>query len=351
MTASMPEQPLPAPAVGAPFDSARLSAFLREALPQLEGTMQLERVRGGQSNPTYFVTFGERRLVLRKQPPEVLPSAHAIDREFRILRALEETDVPVPRALFFYPGRDIVGTPFYVMDRVEGRIFEDCALPGVARDERAAMYDAMCETLVRLHAVDLRAAGLGDYGKPGNYYARQIARWSRQWELSKTRENPDLDRLVAWLPANIPAGDETTIAHGDFRLGNLIFHPTEPRVVAVLDWELSTLGHPLADVAFVCLVWRSTPEEFHGVRGLDINALGIPTRREFLDRYAALSGRSEQITSFHEAFALFRFAVILEGVADRARSGNAASTDAADVGALGAAFARRAIEVIEEGDH
>ena len=236
------------------------------------------------------------------------------------------------------------------MERVEGRIFEDCALPSIPRAERAAMYEAMCETLVRLHAVDLRAAGLEDYGRPGNYYARQIARWTRQWELSKTREIPEIDRLVTWLPANIPPGDETTIAHGDFRLGNLMFHPTEPRVVAVLDWELSTLGHPLADVAFVCLAWLSTPQEFHGVRGLDIAALGIPSQEMFLERYAALSGRHERVTAFHQAFALFRFAVILEGVADRARSGNAASTDAAEHGAMSVAFARRAIEVIEEGN-
>ena len=202
-------------------------------------------------------------------------------------------------------------------------------------------------TMARLHRVDWAALGLADYGKPGNYFSRQIARWTRQWEMSKTAENQDIERLIRWLPEHMPASDDTTINHGDFRLGNLMFHPTEPRVIAVLDWELSTLGHPLADVAYNCMAWYTASDEFSGMLGLDLQALGIPSQQEYLDHYRLCSGREEGITAFHLAFSMFRFAVILEGIASRARAGNAAADDAADVGKLCGAFARRAVEVIE----
>ncbi|MCU4121021.1 phosphotransferase family protein [Variovorax sp. N23] len=332
----------------AEFDPARLRDFLRRAIPGLDGEMRLARIGGGQSNPTFFVDFDNRALVLRKQPPgELLPSAHAVDREFRILRALAGTDVPVPDAVLYCDDRSVVGTPFYVMDKLDGRVMSTYALPQIAPAERRAYYLAMAETLAKLHRVDLAAAGLGDYGKPGNFFQRQITRWIRQWEASRTREDANIDRLVAWLPANIPPGDQTTIAHGDFRFGNLMFHPTEPRVIAVLDWELSTLGHPLADVAYSCMAWHTGADEFEGMRGLDLAAEGIPTQAEYVAHYQRSGGCAEPVTNFHLAFSLFRFAVILEGIAARAKRGSAAAEDAVQVGAQAAGFARRAVALID----
>jgi aminoglycoside phosphotransferase (APT) family kinase protein len=330
------------------FDADRLRDHLRGALPGLEGPMRLTRIGGGQSNPTFFVDFDNRALVLRKQPPgELLPSAHAVDREYRILRALAGTGVPVPNALLYGDDRSIIGTPFYVMDKLEGRVLPQYALPGIPAAQRRAYYFAMAETLARLHAVDWAAAGLADYGRPGNFFQRQIARWTRQWEASRTRDDANVDRLVAWLPANIPPGDQTTIAHGDFRLGNLMFHPTEPRVIAVLDWELSTLGHPLADAAYSCVAWHTGADEFDGILGIDLAANGIPTPAEYLAHYRRSGGCSEPVTNFHLAFSLFRFAVILEGVAARAKSGTSAAADAQQVGAQAAGFARRAVALID----
>lgn len=335
------------PAMDCGFEPRHLETFLRATVPGIDGEMKLERIGGGQSNPTFFVSFDNRRVVLRKQPPNVLPSAHAIDREFKVMSALRGTDVPVPNMVLFHASSEVIGTPFYIMDRVEGRVFSDCALPGVAPDDRRAMYFAMADTLARLHRVDWQAVGLADYGKPGNYFSRQIARWSKQWELSKTRELPEIDRIAKWLPQNMPESDITTIAHGDFRIGNLMFHPTEPRVVAVLDWELSTLGHPLADLAYSALAWRLLPSEYVGMRGMDLVSLGIPTEADYLNRYASAGGCEQPIRPFHYAFALFRLAVIFEGIAARARSGAASSDNASEVGELSVAFAMRAIEVID----
>lgn len=330
------------------FDAERLATCLRAQIPGLGGPMRLARIGGGQSNPTFFVDFDDRALVLRKQPPgELLPSAHAVDREYRVLRALAGTDVPVPNAVLYCDDRSVVGTPFYVMDKLEGRVFPHYTLPELPAAERRAYYFAMAETLARLHAVDWAAAGLGDYGRPGNFFQRQVTRWTRQWEASRTREDANIDRLIAWLPANIPAGDHTTIAHGDFRFGNLMFHPTEPRVIAVLDWELSTLGHPLADVAYSCLAWHTGADEFEGMLGIDLAAEGIPTQAEYAAHYRRAGGHAEPVTRFHLAFSLFRFAVILEGIAARARSGIAAASDAQQVGAQAAGFARRAVALID----
>ena len=330
-----------------PFEPGPLEAYLRRELPDLDGAMIVEPIAGGQSNPTFFLRFDDMALVLRKQPPgELLPSAHAVDREHRIMTALAATDVPVPRTLLYSDDRDIVGTPFYVMEAVPGRVFHDSALPGVAPAERSAMYDSMNDVLARLHRVDWQAIGLGEFGKPGNYFLRQIGRWTRQWQSSKTREIPEIDRLIDWLPANVPDDDETTICHGDFRLGNLMFHPQEPRVVAVLDWELSTLGHPLADLAFVCMLYHTTPAEYGGVQGLDLAALGIPSEDAFVGSYCARVGRDEGIGPFHLAFSMFRFAVILEGISARAQAGSAAAENAEAVGALSRVFAERACETI-----
>ena len=333
----------------AEFDTAALQAWLQGHLQgNLEGAMRLRRIGGGQSNPTFFVDFdGGPSLVLRKQPPgPLLPSAHAVDREARIMRALAPTDVPVPEVLACCDERAVIGTPFYVMRRLEGRVLPRTALPEIAPAERHGYFMAMAETLARLHAVDWRAVGLGDYGKSGNFFERQVARWTRQWQASKGQDNPDIDHLVDWLPRHIPKGDITTIAHGDFRMGNLMFHPVEARVVGVLDWELSTLGHPLADLGYCCMAWHMRSHEFDGMRGMDLVAAGIPSQEEFVAHYQRHGGHAEPLQPFHLAFSMFRFAVILEGVAARARGGNAASSDAADVGAQAAAFARRAVEII-----
>jgi aminoglycoside phosphotransferase (APT) family kinase protein len=347
-SASSPVTAAPAETARPEFEPARLDAFLRNALPGLSGPMRLDRISGGQSNPSFFVTFDDRRLVLRKQPPgEVLPSAHAVDREFRVMRALAQTDVPVPPTLLFHPDRNVIGTPFYLMERVDGRVFHDSALPGVAPADRRAMYLSMAETMAKLHTADWAGIGLSDYGRPGSYFARQIGRWTKQWQLSRTRDIPEIDRLIEWLPAHMAPDDETAICHGDFRLGNLMFRPAEPRVVAVLDWELSTLGHPLADAAFSCLAWHSRPEWYNGIMGLDLKALGIPTQDEYLDHYYRAAGRTSGVETFHLVFSLFRFAVILEGIAARAKAGNAAAANAAEVGDLSVAFARRAVELID----
>src|SRR5258708_36053914 len=259
------------------FDLTELDAYLRRVIPGLDGEPALERISGGQSNPTYFLSSPTHRNVLRMPPKgPLLPSAHAVDREHRIMRALENTSVPVPQMLALCTDPDVIGRPFYVMARVAGRVFNDCSLPGVARAERRAMYFAMAEPPAQLHHVDWQAAGLTDFGRVGGYYTRQIARWSKQWTLSKTGDIPDIDRLIVWLGENIPDESATTISHGDFRIGNLMFHPTEPRVVAVLDWDRSTLGHPLADVAYIALGGRRPTHHHMLMSFLHPPALPIP---------------------------------------------------------------------------
>lgn len=327
---------------------ARLDEFLRQRIEGASGTMVLQRVAGGQSNPTFFVDYAQRRLVLRKRPAgPLLPSAHAVDREYRIMSALANSGVPVPRMVLYHADPDLIGTAFYVMERVEGRVFADCSLPGVAASDRRAMVLAMAGTLAALHRVDWRGQDLADFGREGNYFERQIARWSRQWTLSRTREIPEVELLIRWLPAHLPHDEVTTIAHGDFRIGNLMFHPTEPRVVAVLDWELATLGHPLADLAYSALAWRLGSDEYMGMRDRDLAALGMPTQAEYLGAYHARAPEFGPLVPFHSAFALFRLAVIFEGIAARAASGAASAENAQDVGHLSVVFARRAIEVIE----
>jgi aminoglycoside phosphotransferase (APT) family kinase protein len=329
-------------------DAARLQLFLDGHFGEAR-KMRLERIGGGQSNPTFFLDHGSRRMVLRKQPAgPILKGAHAVDREFRVLSALAETDVPVPKPILYHAETDIAGTPFYLMERVDGRVFHDASLPGIEPADRRAIYLAMASTLARLHKIDPNAVGLGDFGRPGNYFERQIARWSKQWAESPTGDIPELDRLAGWLASNLPADDgQLSIAHGDFRLGNLLFHPSEPRVVAILDWELSTLGHPLADLGFCSMAWETTPDEYGGIRGLDLAALGIPMRADFLARYYAEALPTSRLLPFHIAFSLFRFAVIFVGIADRARSGNAAGDNAATLAPLAARFARRGLDLAE----
>jgi aminoglycoside phosphotransferase (APT) family kinase protein len=318
------------------FDVARLETYLRGAIHGFGSPMAIERIQGGQSNPTFIITAGAARYVLRKKPAgPILPSAHLVEREYRIMAALADTGVPTPRVHVLCEDVSVIGTAFYVMDHVDGRIFRDTRLPGMTPAERAAIYDAMQDTLVALHGVDWAAAGLADFGKPANYVGRQIARWTRQYEAARTHDIPAMEKLGAWLSARIPEHDETTIAHGDFRLENMIFQVAEPRPLAVLDWELSTLGHPLCDLGYNCMTYH-LPSYITGCGGLadvDIKALGIPDEDSYVDRYCRLTGRGEIADwTFFLAFSFFRGASIMQGVHARALQSNAAHSRALEVG-------------------
>jgi len=318
------------------FDVAALERYLREKLPGFSGPLAVEQFKGGQSNPTYRLRAGDKRYVLRRKPPgTLLPSAHAVDREYRVITALAPTDVPVARTYVLCTDETVIGTMFYVMDDVEGRVLWDPQLPGMAPKERAAIFDEMNRVIAALHKVDYKAIGLESFGKPGNYFARQIDRWSRQYKASETEKIEAMDRLMEWLPSHIPAGDETSIVHGDYRIDNMVFHATEPRVLAVLDWELSTLGHPMADFSYHMMSWRLSSTEFRGLRGADLGALGIPTEREYRDRYLARTGLdlpSDKDWAFCLAYNMFRAAAIFQGVMARALAGNAASAQAVETG-------------------
>ena len=316
------------------IDIGRLAEFMRAHVDGFRGNLTVERFEGGQSNPTYKLTAGQSRYVLRRKPPgKLLPSAHAVDREYRVITALAAAGFPVPRSRVLCMDESVIGTAFYIMDYVEGRVFWDQSLPGSSAAERAAIYDEMNRVIAALHTVDYDAIGLGDYGRPGNYFARQIDRWTRQYRSSESERIDPMDRLIEWLPCNIPSGDETSIVHGDYRLDNLLFHPTQPRVLAVLDWELSTLGHPLADFAYNCMSWHVSPAVFRGLAGVDLGTLGIPEEAAYVRAYCGRTAR-ESIGNwdFYLAFNLFRLAAILQGIAGRARDGTAASADAIGVG-------------------
>lgn len=330
------------------FDPATLREYLAATFGPSD-RFDLERIGGGQSNPTYYLTWGAERLVLRKKPAgPILAGAHAVEREFRVLTALHPTGVPVPEPLQLVTDETLLGTPFYLMARVEGRVFDDCALPSVAPAERHSIYMGMADAMARLHAIRPDEVGLGDFGRPGNYFERQISRWTRQWRESLSERIAEIDELAALLPETLPPdGGAVSIAHGDFRLGNMLFHPTEPKVVAILDWELATLGHPLADVGFCVMPWHTSPDEYGGILGLDVSRLKLPTCDQFVQRYYEEARPTGQLRPFHVAFALFRFAVIFVGIADRARRGNAASTDAPRVGALARQFAFRGLSVAQ----
>lgn len=314
---------------------ARLAQYLDARLPG-RGPIAIARLPGGQSNPTYRLRRGEQSFVLRKQPQgELLPSAHAVDREYRVLTALAHTEVPVPRTYCYCDDRSLIGTPFFVMAFVEGRHFWDPALPELGADDRAALWDDINSVIARLHNIDYERIGLGDYGKPGNYFQRQIDRWSRQYRASETERIDAMDRLIDWLPRHILADGTTAIVHGDFRIDNLLIHPTRPRVIAVLDWELSTLGHPLADLAYHAMAWRLTAEQFRGMSDKGLPALGIPSEHEYLVRYCARTGRAPleaRDWEFCIVFSMFRLAAILQGIAKRALLGNSADSEAATVG-------------------
>ncbi|MBQ0932074.1 phosphotransferase family protein [Ideonella sp. 4Y16] len=321
-----------------PDEQQRLAAWLRAHVAAFDGELRLSRLAGGQSNPTYRVEAGAHRWVLRRKPPGVLlASAHAVDREHRVMAALAGHGVPVPRMGGLCEDPAVIGSTFVVMEHVDGRVFVDPALPGLPPAERAALYAAMADALAAIHRVDVAAAGLSGHGKPQQYLSRQIARWTRQYRDSQTEDIAPMEALIDWLPAHLPAGlDEHpgTLVHGDFRLDNLIFHPTEPRVLAVIDWELSTLGHPWADLSYHLMAWRVTPDEFRGLKGHDLAALGLPDEAAHLARYlGGRPGPDAATMDWLMAFNMFRMAAILQGILARARQGNAAAADAEATGA------------------
>ena len=326
------------------FDTQALEAWLGAHMPDFEGPLQVEMFKGGQSNPTYKLITPKQSYVMRAKPGPVaklLPSAHAIEREFAVMRGLHGTGVPVAQMHVLCDDESVIGRAFYVMEFVQGRVLWDQALPGMSPTERRAIYMEMNRVIAALHAVDHKAQGLESFGKPGNYFDRQIGRWSKQYVASATQPIPEMDKLMAWLPEHMPASaraDHTCIVHGDFRLDNLIFHPTEPRVLAVLDWELSTLGHPLADFSYHCMSWHIPPGSFRGIGGLDIEALGIPPEDEYIDLYCQRTGLTTLAElkpdwNFYLAYNKFRIAAILQGIAKRVEDGTASSAQAKASGA------------------
>ena len=310
------------------FDEAALARWMAAHVDGFAGSLTVEQFKGGQSNPTYKLITPGRAYVLRRKPPgQLLKGAHAVDREARVIAALGTAGFPVPRMFGLCTDESVIGTWFYVMEMVEGRIFWDATVPDVSNAERAQLFDAMNATIADLHKIDYAAIGLGDYGRPGNYFARQIGRWTQQYlDDAEAGRDPNMDRLIAWLPDNIPAADETSITHGDFRIDNMIFHPTEPRVLAVLDWELSTLGHPGADFAYNAMMYRMPPHIVAGLAGADIAALGIPDEGDYLAAYCRRIGRAAMPEyDFYMAFNFFRLAAIFHGIKGRVIRGTASS--------------------------
>ncbi|MDA0261475.1 MAG: phosphotransferase [Proteobacteria bacterium] len=326
------------------IDSDALDRYMADHIDGYRGPIEVEQFRGGQSNPTYRVAAASGRYVVRRKPPgKLLPSAHAVDREYRVLAALAGTDVPTPRVFALCEDPAVIGTPFYVMEYVEGRVYWELWLPDCEPAFRTAVFDSMNDGIAKLHRVDYRAVGLDDFGKPGQYVARQIARWSKQYRASETEVIPEMDRLIEWLPAHLPEEDETTLVHGDYRLDNMIFDQTEPRLLAILDWEISTLGHPVADFSYHCMPWRLPPETGRGFKGMDLAALGIPTEQEYLAAYCRRTGRAHPAHwDYYMAYNMWRLAAILQGIMGRVVDGTAASEYAAEMGAMARGLAELA---------
>jgi len=337
------------------FDDGALARYLHGRLPGFDGTLKVEQFKGGQSNPTFLLTASSGRYVLRRKPPgNLLPSAHAVDREFRVISALHGTEVPVARAHVLCEDPGVIGTMFYVMDYVEGRVLWDPRLPEMTREQRGAHYDELGRVIAALHQVDYAAVGLADYGKPGQYIERQVARWTKQYRAAETERIDAVEGLIEWLPAHIPPGDETAIVHGDYRFDNVIFHPSEPRILAVLDWELSTLGHPLVDFAYHCMTWHmSSAEGSRGLAGADLAALGIPTEAEYLQAYLRRTGRSEPVGAadwrYYMVFNMFRLVGILQGIMARALQGNASNARALEAGKRARPLAEQAWALVQQG--
>ena len=331
------------------FDVAALQAYLEQRLEGFKGPLTVAQFKGGQSNPTYQLITPARAYVMRSKPgpaAKLLASAHAVDREFTVMRALHGTDVPVPQMHLLCEDESVIGRAFYVMEFMQGRVLWDQSLPDIAQPDRAAYYDEMNRVIAALHNVDVNKAGLAAYGKPGNYFERSIGRWTKQYLASITEPIAAMDKLMAWLPENMPASardeGQISIVHGDYRLDNLMFHATEPRVIAVLDWELSTTGHPLADFSYHCISWHIQPGQFRGIGGLDLKALGIPDEKSYVRRYCERTGRIGQGKdadavmadwNFYLAYNLFRLAGILQGIAKRVEMGTASSAQARQAGA------------------
>lgn len=312
-----------------------LTHYLEAHLTGFRGPLQIEIFKGGQSNPTYRIQAASGLYVMRAKPGPVsklLPSAHAIEREFRVLSALAGTDVPVARVFCLCEDESVIGRAFYVMQLVQGRVLWEQSLPGMTPMARGEIYDEMNRVLACLHRVEPARVGLADFGKPGNYFARQIARWTRQYQASETRSIDAMNRLMAWLPTRVPDDDTTTIVHGDYRLDNLIFDPNQPRILAILDWELSTLGHPLADFSYHCMSWHIPPGHFRGIAGLNLAELGIPSEQAYIERYCQRTQRDpDQVMAhwdFYLAYNLFRLAAILQGIVKRVAEGTASNTQA-----------------------
>lgn len=320
----------------------KLGDWLDANIENFRGPFRIEKFSGGQSNPTFKVSAASGNYVLRRKPlGALLPSAHAVDREFRVLKAVAKAGVPVAGVHALCEDDAVIGSAFYVMDFVEGRIFWDARLPDLTSRERTAIFESMNETIAALHRVDPAAVGLSDFGRTGNFMSRQIARWTRQYLAAEIDPIPEMRALIEWLPAHQPVEDETRIVHGDYRLDNLLIHPTQPRVVAVLDWELSTLGNPVADFAYHAMAWRVPPDLFRGLAGVDFAALGIPDETSYLAAYCARTGRTHVDSwEFYIIYSMFRIAAILQGIAKRAVDGTAADADAVEVGRKAVPFAR-----------
>jgi len=317
------------------FDEGALHSYMQRHVEGYEGPLTVEKFKGGQSNPTYLLTTPSRKYVLRRKPPgKLLPSAHAVEREYRVMSALGPLGFPVPKTFANCEDDAVIGTAFFIMDFVDGRIFWDASLPQVEKPERRALFMDLVDTIATLHTIDYKDAGLGDFGKPGNYFARQIDRWGKQYIAAKTADIDAMDRLIAWLPSNIPSDDAVSIVHGDFRFDNVIFDKTAPKARAVLDWELSTLGHPLADFTYFLMVWHFPPTIRGGLAGLDLEALGIPALDEAAKRYCGRTGRATLADfDFCLAYNMFRLASIAQGVYARALGGNASSPEGVKMGA------------------
>ena len=314
-------------------DLGALSDYMHKHVAGFSGDLQIQQFKGGQSNPTFMLTAGSQRYVLRTKPApaaKLLPSAHAIEREFRVMDALSKAGFPAAHQYALCEDEEVIGRAFYIMEFMDGRVLWDQSMPDMSNAERAAHYDEMNRVIAQLHTIDYKAIGLETYGKPGNYFGRQIDRWTRQYKASETEHIPAMDHLIEWLPQHIPAGEQTTIVHGDYRLDNMIFHPTEPRILAVLDWELSTLGHPLADFSYHCMSWHIVPGLFRGIAGLDLKSLGIPSEEDYLAKYSERTGIAihKEDFRFYLAYNMFRMAGILQGIMKRYQDGTAASEQA-----------------------
>ncbi len=329
------------------FDQSALEDYLLTHVDGFRGPLEIKQFEGGQSNPTFMAQTPNQRYVIRKKPPGVLlKSAHQVDREFRVMSALGQTNVPVPKTYCLCEDESIIGTSFYVMECIEGRVFRDPSLAAETPTERAALWDSMNDTLAKLHSVDVDAIGLSDFGKPGNYFDRQIGRWTKQYMAAETTNIVEMGRLLEWLPNNIPADDTVSIAHGDYRLENTICHPTEPRVIAILDWELCTLGHPLADLGYNCMPFHNG--DFANV---DFSRYGLPTEKEYLERYCQRVGRPGiKQWNFYLAFSFFRLASIVQGVYKRGLDGNASSVKALEYKDTCRELATIACQILDRGD-